>query len=73
MQPMEAPEPCKDRDMLRARMRADLLVYRDCVSGLNLSVGKDFEQAHQRAESARLAFEAARKLFNEHLASHRCG
>ena len=44
------PSPCRDRDMLNARLRADLKVYAEAVSALQRSMGPDFKKAHKRAE-----------------------
>ena len=59
--------------MLKARMRADLKVYTDAVRDLQSSLGQDFKKVHQRAEQARLAFEAASEALLSHIASHGCG
>ena len=72
MQAAEVPH-CKTRDILKARLRADLKVYADATAALQRNVGKDFERAHLRVESARRAYEVARKKLNEHIASHGCG
>ena len=72
MQSSEA-QPCKTREILKTRLRADLKVYADAIAVLQQSVGNDFEKAHKRAESARKAYEVARTKFNDHLASHGCG
>jgi hypothetical protein len=75
MQPQEALQ-CKTHEILKARMRADRLVYRDAVNTLeDLAVEampKEFEKAHKLAEIARIAYVAARDRFNAHVASHRC-
>ena len=75
VQPKEALE-CKTHEILKARMRADLRVYRDGVNTLeDLAVGampQDFERAHKLAEIARIAYIAARDRFNAHVTSHRC-
>lgn len=71
MQPKQALD-CKTHEMLKARMRADLRVYKDAVEALEESTGKNFERVHKLAESARIAFEAARDRFNAHVASHKC-
>ena len=63
---------CKTHEMLKARMRADLRVYKDAVDVLEETVGEHFEKAHKLAEIARISFEAARERFNAHVASHRC-
>lgn len=72
MVPAETPS-CKAREMLKARVRADLKVYADAVGALQRSVGQDFNRARRNAERARLAFEAASKKLADHLASHGCG
>lgn len=72
MQAAKAPS-CKDREMLKDRLRADMKVYADAVGTLERSVGKSFEKAHQKAEHARLAFQAAREKLQKHMASHGCG
>jgi len=71
MAPSE-PSSCKARDILKARVRADLKVYADAVNTLQRSVGQDFKKAQRDAERARLAFEAASKKLSDHVASHRC-
>jgi hypothetical protein len=72
MQASEAPD-CKSQGILKARLRADLKVYADAIDALQRNLGKDFEKAHQRAESARRIYEVARTKLNDHLASHGCG
>jgi len=75
MQPREALE-CKTHEMLKARMRADLRVYREAVNILEElapgAIPKHFEKAHKLAETARIAYIAARDRFNTHVVSHRC-
>jgi hypothetical protein len=71
MLPKEALD-CKTHEMLKARMRADLRVYRDAVDVLESSTSEAFERAHKLAEIARIAYEAARDRFNAHVSSHRC-
>jgi len=63
---------CQDRDMLKARMRADLRVYHEAVLDLQRSVGEQFKMSHERAERARTAYEAASQTLHSHLASHGC-
>jgi hypothetical protein len=63
---------CKTHEILKARLRADLRVYRDAVDSLAEHTGKGFEKAHKLAETARIAYEAARSRFNAHVSSHRC-
>jgi hypothetical protein len=71
MQPKEALD-CKTHEMLEARLRADLRVYRDAVNALEANRGTGFQKAHKLAEIARIAYEAARETFNVHVSSHRC-
>jgi len=71
MQPKEVLD-CKTHEMLKARMRADLRVYREAVDALVEHTGRGFEKAHKLAEIARIAYEAARNRFNDHVSSHRC-
>ena len=71
MQPKQSPD-CKTNEMLKARMRADLRVYRDAVDALEEHTGKGFEKAHKLAEIARIAYQAARDRFETHVSSHRC-
>jgi len=75
MQPQEALE-CKTHGILKARMRADLRVYRNAVNTLEdlavEAIPKDFERAHKLTEIARIAYVAARDRFNAHVTSHRC-
>jgi hypothetical protein len=72
MAPTETPS-CKVREILKARVRADLKVYGGAVNVLQRSMGQEFKVAHRNAERARLAFEAASKKLADHLAQHRCG
>jgi hypothetical protein len=67
----EAP-PCKSREIMKTRLRADLKVYADAIRVLQKSMGKDFDKAHKRAERARRAYEAARTKLNDHVAAHDC-
>jgi hypothetical protein len=71
MPPAEAPS-CQTRETLKARMRADLKVYKDAVVELDQSSGLDFKKARQRAEHTRLAYEAARDMLEAHIAAHAC-
>jgi hypothetical protein len=73
MQLAEASSSCQTRQILTARMRADLKVYRDAVVTLERNTGNRFLDAHQKAEHARLAYEAARDKLMEHTDSHCCG
>lgn len=71
MQPAKALS-CKSREILTARLRADLRVYAEAVTALEQGVKKDFGRAIQKAEHARLAFKAAREALNKHVSSHGC-
>jgi hypothetical protein len=72
MSPTESP-PCKAREILKTRLRADLKVYADSVQTLQRSLGKSFAKAQRDAERARLAFETASKKLADHVATHGCG
>jgi len=73
MHPAEAAEPCKDRQILHDRMRADLRVYRQSVVALELEPApEEFPRVHRDAERARLAYEAARATLDAHIAVHGC-
>jgi hypothetical protein len=75
MQSAKAP-PCKNREILNDRMRADLRVYRDAVAALEAaslgSAAKTFDKAVKNAGIAQRAFEAARERLNQHTAEHGC-
>jgi hypothetical protein len=74
MQP-DTAQSCKDREMLKARLRADLKVYRDAVVALEakaLSTDRGFEKAARNAQVAQRAFEHARERLNRHIAMHAC-
>jgi hypothetical protein len=71
MHAAEAPD-CKTREILRARLRADLKVYADSIAVLQRSMGETFEKAHLRVETARRAYQLARRKLNDHLATHGC-
>jgi len=74
---------CKDREILKARMRADMKVYAQAIavlqqrsiSALN-ALRKDtragFQKAQRLAEHARLAYEDSRAKLNKHIAAHGC-
>lgn len=66
-------EACEGRQILQSRMRADLKVYKEAVVSLDMDSGEQFSKVQQAAERARLAYEAAREKFSEHIASHGCG
>src|SRR5438105_12034021 len=69
---MEAPTPCKDREILRSRLRADLKVYRTAIIQLESHRGKGFALSHDRAERVRTAYEASRERLNAHIDAHGC-
>jgi hypothetical protein len=76
MQPATAPS-CKDQEMLKDRLRADLKVYRaavDALESLALKQGIDraFEKAAKNAKVAERAFENARERLDRHVAMHAC-
>ena len=71
MQNAEGP-PCKTREILKARLRADLKVYADSIAVLQRSLGKTFEKAHLRVESARRAYQVARTKLSNHSVTHGC-
>jgi hypothetical protein len=75
MQSAKAP-PCKNREILKDRMRADLRVYRDAVAALEAasleSTAKTFDKAVKNAGIAQRAFQAARERLNQHTAAHGC-
>jgi acetyl-CoA carboxylase carboxyltransferase component len=76
------PGRCKTREMLKARVRAELRVYGDAIAVLQkhsidaLSALQDtrdsFKKAHQLAEHARLAYQVSRRKLDDHIASHGC-
>ncbi|HEV8414710.1 MAG TPA: hypothetical protein VGQ49_14035 [Bryobacteraceae bacterium] len=75
-------ERCKTREMLKARVRAELKVYGDAIAMLQkhsidaLSALQDtsgsFEKAHELAEHAKLAYQVSRQALDDHIASHGC-
>ena len=67
--------PCNDREVLRARVRADLKVYREAVKGLEeeaVKVNGAVEKAFKNARIAQDAYELARMRFEDHVESHGC-
>jgi hypothetical protein len=71
MQAEQVPS-CKNRQILQSRLRADVKVYADAISALQQSMGKGFEKAHLRVESARRAYQVARKKLTDHIETHGC-
>jgi hypothetical protein len=74
---------CKDRNILKARLRADLKVYADSIAllqqesmaalvALHEDSKEGFEKAHRLAEHARLAYKSARRKLDQHIAAHDC-
>jgi hypothetical protein len=73
---------CKTREMLQARVRAELKAYGDAIAVLQqhsiaaLSAlddpGKGFKKAQELAERARLAYHVSRQKLDDHVASHGC-
>ncbi len=72
---------CKDREILRARLRADVRVYAGAIAVLQqrsiesltaseANSTENFEKAHRLAEHARLAYQDSRKKLNQHIAAH---
>jgi hypothetical protein len=76
MQPATA-QSCKDHEMLKVRLRADLKVYRDAVDALEelvlkQGIDRGFEKAAKNAQIAQRSFEYARKRLDQHIAMHAC-
>jgi hypothetical protein len=74
---------CKDRDILKARLRADLKVYADAIAvlqecsieaitALQENSKEGFERAHRLAEHARLTYKSSRRKLDQHIATHGC-
>lgn len=75
MQPTSAPS-CTDREILSARVRADLRVYKAAVYALEQEAARndgDIEKAFRDARIAQDAYELARMKLDEHTESHGCG
>jgi hypothetical protein len=79
---MVVPEWCRDREILKSRLRADLKVYADAIEVLQYyAMGAlaaledsraDFKKARRLAEHARLAYQSSRQKLSQHVASHYC-
>ncbi|MCU1338919.1 MAG: hypothetical protein JWO19_4500 [Bryobacterales bacterium] len=75
-------ERCKTREMLKARVRAELKVYGDAIAVLQKhsidallaldDPGDGFKRAQGLAEHARLAYEDSRQKLDAHIANHGC-
>jgi len=63
---------CRQREVLRGRLRADTKVYVDVTRRLESCETEDFEQTYCAAESALLAFLRAREALKVHIALHGC-
>jgi len=74
---------CKTREILKARVSAELRVYADAIAVLQeqaiaaLSALQDtagcFKKAHDLADRAKLAYQVSRQLLDKHVADHGCG
>jgi hypothetical protein len=71
MQP--ASSRCREHEILKARYKADLNVYRLAVRQLDLCDSRNFNRVYEDAERARVAFESAHSSLNNHVAEHKCG
>ena len=76
MQPAKA-QTCRSMEILRSRLHADVRVYMQAVQhleaiALGRSTDNSFVKATHDVEVARVAFAAARKRLNEHIAAHGC-
>ena len=65
---MQPAPVCPECEILRSRYQADLRVYIDAAKFLDSA--DRFDEAYDRAERARIAFEAARERLNKHRADH---
>ena len=63
-------QQCAEREILRTRLRADIVVYREAI--LALEKDSQSEKAQAAAERTRRAYELARRRFNDHIAAHHC-
>lgn len=73
---------CKTREILKARVRAEVKVYADAIEVLQkhsiaaLAALDDpkggFKKAQALAERARLAYEVSRQKLDDHISSHGC-
>ena len=63
---------CRDREMLAHRYHADLRVYAEAEQSLERAIGANFSEAFRRADRARVVFERARELLNQHTRWHHC-
>ena len=68
-----ASAPCRDREILDSRYRADLEAYCDAVAKLESCAPHQSESAQAESEQARLALERARTALQSHVLAHGCG
>jgi hypothetical protein len=79
---MVVPEFCRDREILKSRLRADLSVYAGAIEALQYYAMEalaalqdsraDFKKALRLANHARLAYESSRQNLSNHVACHCC-
>jgi hypothetical protein len=78
--PIAKPQFCRDRAILKNRLRADLKVYVDAMATLLTndipaiwrSAGRGFEKACRNVEHAELSYRFARRNLDEHIVTHGC-
>jgi len=74
---------CATREILKARLRADVKVYADAIGALQrhsmaalAALREDtaiaLQKRYELAEHARIAYEDSRKKLDDHIATHRC-
>ena len=70
---MQPVSECSEKERLRRRCRAYLLVYWETMHRLDLvSTHREFEEAHERAQGVRLLFLGARAELHSHMEQHGC-
>ena len=69
---MQRAPRCREHQILRGRLRADMKVYVDATRRLESCKTEEFEQIYQSAESARIAFLKAREVLAAHIIAHGC-
>lgn len=62
---------CEERDALMSRLESDLKTYANAVRKLQQS-GGDATDVYESSERARLAYEAARRQYTDHIDAHGC-
>jgi len=63
---------CQMREILMMRLRADRQVYIDALTSLQERSGRELVKADKLADRARLAYEVAKKKYDEHILNHGC-